>query len=98
MEADGGAAHSKQESRSWSGGWADGFGGVAGRKGGRSWSPGKEERFCWGERGRNDDYFRRGGGRLVVGLATCGGAGGGSNNGEREGERNCRNGGRGAGF
>jgi len=47
--------------------------------------------------------FQAWGGRLVVGIATCGGAsggeaGGGWNGGEREGEKNCRNGGRGAGF
>ena len=50
------------------------------------------------ERGRNGDCFRNEGDQRVVGLATCGGAGGGSNGGGREGETNCRNEGRGAGF
>jgi len=39
------------------------------------------------ERGRNGGCFRRGGGRLVVKLATCGGASGGWNGKEREGEK-----------
>jgi len=40
----------------------------------------------------------------VVGIATCGGPSGGEagwwleRRGEREGEKNCKNGGRGAGF
>jgi len=55
------------------------------------------------ERGRNDECFWRGGGWLVVGIATYGGSGGGEagggwNGGEREGEKNCRNRGRRAGF
>ena len=49
---------------------------------------GRRGRFLqkW-ERGRNGGCFRRGGGRLVVKLATCGGAGGGWNGKEREGEK-----------
>jgi len=49
------------------------------------------------ERGRNDGCFRRGGGRLVVGIASCGAAGGGSGwwlERRREREiKNCKNGG-----
>jgi len=55
------------------------------------------------ERGRNSGCFRRRGGRLVVGIATCGGASGGEAGGgsgwwlewwrERERKNNCRNGG-----
>jgi len=50
---------------------------VSGRSGGRSRPRGEDEDFCRSERGRNGGCFRRGGGRLVVGIATCGGAGGG---------------------
>jgi len=43
------------------------------------------------ERGRNGDCFKRGGGWLVVGLATCGGAGGSSGWWlEQQGERGKR--------
>ena len=50
MEVDEGAAHLTKKSRLWSGGFADGFGGVAGRNGGQIRSRGKEEGFCRGER------------------------------------------------
>jgi len=50
IEVDGGAAHSKQESRSWSRGLAGGSGGVSARKGGRSHSRGEEEDFCRSEK------------------------------------------------
>jgi len=56
------------------------------------------------ERGRNGGCFKHGGGQLVVGIATCGGASGGEagwwleRRGEREWEKNCKNRGRGVGF
>jgi len=50
------------------------------------------------ERGRNGGCFRRGGGRLVVGITSCGAAGGGWNSGEKGREKTTETGGRGAGF
>jgi hypothetical protein len=50
LEVDGGAAHSKQESRPWLRGLAGGSGGVSTRNGGRSRSRGEEEDFCRNER------------------------------------------------
>ena len=50
LEVDGGAAHSKQESRAWSWGLAGGSSGVSTRNGGQSRSQGEEEDFCSSEK------------------------------------------------
>ena len=50
MEVDEGAVHLTKESRLWSGGWADGFGGIAERNDDRSRSRVKGEGFYKGVR------------------------------------------------
>ena len=63
---------------------------------------GKEEGFCRGEREEEMVTVSGVRGRLVVGIYTCDVAGGGFfggwSGGEREGERNCKNGAAEAGF